>query len=123
MNKYLSTFANRLKETRDRKGLSLRDLERGTGISRSALSLYENCKRDPALSVVKNLAEFLNVSIDYLAGDIEDCEVNRMDIPEELKHLGVEEIGIYKEFSELDISPEILKELIEVVKAIKKQQA
>ena len=39
-------FAERLKELREEKGLSIRQLEKEVGISNSVLSRFENCKVD-----------------------------------------------------------------------------
>jgi transcriptional regulator with XRE-family HTH domain len=69
MEKYLREFANRLKMLREERGMSLRDLEEATGISKTALGYYENCERDPSLTVVKKLAEYFGESIDFLVGD------------------------------------------------------
>ena len=69
MEKYLKDFADRLRMLREEKGLSLRELAEDTGISKTALGYYENCERDPSLSVVRIIAEYFDESIDFLVGD------------------------------------------------------
>ena len=69
----MSNFSERLKELRQEKNLSqkeLSDLLNGE-ITQSAIGLWELGKRIPNLEAVILLAEFFNVSLDYIAG-IED---------------------------------------------------
>ena len=61
-------FAERLKELREEKGISIRQLEKEVGISNSVLSRFENCKVDAKLYQVVELAKYFGVSTDYLAG-------------------------------------------------------
>lgn len=59
---------NRFKELRKQHNLSLRDLEKATGISRTTLNRIEISDIDISSSNLKTLAEFYNVSYDYLLG-------------------------------------------------------
>lgn len=69
-------FAQRLREVRKEKGLTLEDLARmynknlngEGGLNKGTLSKYENNKQQPLLDTVSSLAEFLQVSTDYLLG-------------------------------------------------------
>ena len=66
----MSNFSERLKELRQEKNLSqkeLSDLLNGE-ITQSAIGLWEQGKRIPNLEAVILLAEFFNVSLDYIAG-------------------------------------------------------
>lgn len=65
-NDYL--FTERLKELRNEKELSQDDLAKQTGISRSAISAWENGSRVPAATAIITLAKFFGVSSDYLLG-------------------------------------------------------
>jgi transcriptional regulator with XRE-family HTH domain len=65
-------FAERLKELRTSQGLSLRELAENVGISYQALHHYENCKRDPSIWMVKKLADYFKVKIDWLIGTSEE---------------------------------------------------
>lgn len=53
-------------EIRAQKGISLKELERRTGISKSALNNYENGKRYPDMLQMEKIAEALNTSISNL---------------------------------------------------------
>ena len=61
----------RLKELRIDKGLTLKEVSKKLGITRSALSNYEAGIRQPSFETLKNICEFFHVSADYLL-DLED---------------------------------------------------
>ena len=61
-------FAERLKELREDKGLSLKALGTAIGVSDIAISRWENLKRIPNIEVLALLADFFNISADYLLG-------------------------------------------------------
>ena len=65
-------FAERIKELREEKNMSLRELAEATGISKTALSYYENCERDPSLTVVKTISDFFDEDINYMVGDSQE---------------------------------------------------
>ncbi len=48
--------------------MGVRELAAELGISHSAISLYESCKREPGVSVCKLFADYFGVSCDYLIG-------------------------------------------------------
>ena len=72
MEKYLTCFAERLSILREEKGLSLRALAAELQISKSALHQYENCIGDPQLGIVKKIAEYFQVDLNWLIGDSEE---------------------------------------------------
>ena len=57
---------NKLKELRTERGLSIRGMEIKTGIKNNTYSRYETGERDMSTDVLKKLADFFEVSIDYL---------------------------------------------------------
>lgn len=61
-------FAKRIKELREGKGLTIRQLATFLGIGNNSISQYENCKRTPDIDVCKLFADYFNVSCDYLVG-------------------------------------------------------
>lgn len=69
---------NRLKELREKKGLTLDDIEIKTGIKRATFSRYENEKSEPKLATWQKLADFFDVDVGYLQGihEISMDEVN-----------------------------------------------
>lgn len=62
------TFGERLKKLRQEKGLTLADLEEKFDRGRTAFSNYENDHRKPNMNLVNELADFFEVSVDFLMG-------------------------------------------------------
>ncbi|KAA8375286.1 helix-turn-helix domain-containing protein [Leuconostoc carnosum] len=58
----------RLKELRKSKKLILKNIQEQTGIKRSTFSDYENSNTEPNIKTLIALADYFNVSIDYLVG-------------------------------------------------------
>lgn len=65
MNK---VFCERLKELRQDKKIGQVELASGIGVSKGVISFWENGLREPTMSSLIALAEFFDVSIDYLVG-------------------------------------------------------
>lgn len=61
-------FAERLKELRTEKGLSQKQLANKVNLSDVAICLWEQNKRVPNLDAVIALADFFNVTLDYISG-------------------------------------------------------
>lgn len=61
-------LAKRLKEARNDLGYSQEDIAEKLGIARPTLSHYETGKRQPDIDTLVALAEFYNVSLNWLAG-------------------------------------------------------
>ena len=65
-------FKERLRELRNKKGLSQTKLGELLKITRQAYCHYENGKREPTQEVLKEISKILNCSIDYLLGNTND---------------------------------------------------
>ena len=65
VNKYMS---NRIKELRKLNKISQKELSKNLNITQQALSYYEQEKRVPNEPTWQALANFFNVSVDYLKG-------------------------------------------------------
>lgn len=59
-------FSIRLKGLREEKGLSQQAFANKFGISQSTIGMWESGKREPNFTTIQKIAEFFNVSIDYL---------------------------------------------------------
>jgi len=57
---------NRIKELRNERNLSLRELSTFIGLNYSTIACYELEKREPDMDTIKKLTSFFEVSIDYL---------------------------------------------------------
>ena len=64
----MKIFAERLKDLRIEKGLSINKLAKLIGISSIAISRYENELRSPSAECLILLATYFGVSTDYLLG-------------------------------------------------------
>lgn len=64
----MATFADMLSYLRKQNGLSQSDLAGKTGLTRSAIGMYETGKREPDFETLEMFADFFNVNIDTLLG-------------------------------------------------------
>ena len=73
---------NRIRELRENIGLRQIDVANATGIDQKTLSNYETGKTNPDSYALIQLADFFDVSIDYLVGRIDFMypTVNKDDI-------------------------------------------
>lgn len=63
---------DKLKELREKYGLTKRELCEKTGISERAYLTYEFGEREPKVGTVSILADFYGVSVDYILGRTEE---------------------------------------------------
>lgn len=68
MSLEIKTFGDYLRFVRRLKKISLRDLEKATGISNAALSQMENNHTSPSLNNAITLAKYFGFSLDEIAG-------------------------------------------------------
>lgn len=69
-----SIFSKRLREARLKKGLSLEELARAVGTTKSTLSKYENSLREPKMLMAKKISDKLDVSFNWLIGYSDNTE-------------------------------------------------
>lgn len=62
------TLGSRIQELREEKNISRKSLAQVLEISYSAMSKYETNERFPEKEMLVQLADYFNVSIDYLIG-------------------------------------------------------
>lgn len=68
MHKSMNKLSIRLRELREEKKLLQKDIANFLNITTSAYGYYEQGKREPDTHTVNSLADFYNVSSDYLLG-------------------------------------------------------
>ena len=68
---------NSLRELRKSRGYTQVSLQMQTGIEQALLSKFENQERIPPTETLFRLAEFYNVSIDYILERTDNPETNR----------------------------------------------
>ncbi|MBP3939180.1 MAG: helix-turn-helix transcriptional regulator [Clostridia bacterium] len=67
----------RLSELRKSKGITQISLQMQTGIEQALISKFENGERVPPTETLVTLADFYNVSIDYILCRTDKPEINR----------------------------------------------
>lgn len=72
-------LGSRLKQLRNRENLTLAELSKKLGTTSMTLSRYENNQRQPDYETLKTLANYFEVSVDYL---LERTEVPNYSLPE-----------------------------------------
>ncbi|NIK11157.1 transcriptional regulator with XRE-family HTH domain [Alkalibacillus almallahensis] len=111
-------FGDRLKLLRKKQGRNQEDVASGVGISRARYSHYENNHVEPDIELIRKLADYFNVKVDYLLGrtnnphdENEDdfdpiAEHNRL-----LEKYGIEDSGFFDIEKWKQMGPEELKQL------------
>lgn len=73
----MNVLAERLRFLRDERGLSRDKVAQAVGIVTRTYQRYENGEREPDASVLFKLADYFDVSLDYLAGRSDKREIIR----------------------------------------------
>lgn len=60
------SFSDKLYKLRISKGISQKELADNLGVAQSSINYWEKGQRDPSITVVKKIAEYFGVSLDYL---------------------------------------------------------
>lgn len=67
-------FSDRLKSLRTQKQLKQSELAEIIGVRNTAVSMMESGERGPSVEVLCALADYFDVSLDYLVGRSDDPE-------------------------------------------------
>ena len=89
------SFSKRLKELREKKGLSQEGLAEILKIPRSSITHYENSDdRLPRQQRINEIADFFGVSVDYLIGRAETSELTQTEenFLSEINELNIDEL-------------------------------
>jgi transcriptional regulator with XRE-family HTH domain len=68
----MSNFSDRIEELKKAKGIMQKDLAKVVNMPLRTYQRYEYGQREPDTSVLIAVADFFNVSIDYLVGRSDD---------------------------------------------------
>lgn len=77
----MATFGERLRLIRNRKNITLDVLAEKIHSTKATLSRYENSKRTPNIEFAKKIADYFEVTADYMLGltDNENEEISKYD--------------------------------------------
>ncbi|MBM7854195.1 transcriptional regulator with XRE-family HTH domain [Desulfohalotomaculum tongense] len=117
-------FAARLVSLRKKAKFTQKELAAKLNIGRGALSLYEIGQREPDLETLNKIADFFNVSTDYLLGRTNsDTKLNPVYLeiiqewekeggnPEALKKALKDYMKLIRKWQEKGFSPDRIKEI------------
>lgn len=108
---------NRIKELRTERGITQADLAKILKISDRAVGYYENGDREPDYSTLLKIADYFDVSIDYLLG------ASDIKKPNESKNTDKEFVAFYEGYKDLDdADKEILKATLGAFVRAKKKE-
>ncbi|BAH07571.1 helix-turn-helix domain-containing protein [Clostridium kluyveri] len=121
-------LSDRLKKLRNEKNLLQKEIAKKLKITTSAYGFYEQGKRTPDTEILNKIAEFYNVSIDYLLGrtnirDSADKITNSLNSNPELSEFwnslrNREDLQLLFKQTK-DLSPKNINQIIRIIKAIK----
>lgn len=121
----MSIFGKRLKELRVEKELTQEQLGRIFNIRKGTVSNWENGNRFPDEKTIIKLADFFDVSIDYLLGRTNKRQPHHLTKEDIIKlapeyawlfeEEGLEYVELVEEIRGKEIPPEVIKELIETI--------
>lgn len=63
---------NRIKELRTNKNMTQSELGKIVNVQKSAISKYEKNRAEPSMDILRKLANYFNVTTDYLLGRTDD---------------------------------------------------
>lgn len=105
-------IGEKLRNLRESKNMTTRQVGEAIGVAHSYISMIENGKV-PSLDKIKKLCDLYQVPISYLFGE-------EVEPDEELKKIGVEWIAFAEDMKERDITPEEIKQTLQMLKLLKK---
>lgn len=68
----MKKIGDRIAQLRENRKLTQEELAKSLGISRASLSHYEKNRREPDFTVLEKIADYFQVSVDYLIGRTND---------------------------------------------------
>lgn len=100
---YKESFSKRLVNLREKRGITQQELADKLEITRQSLSLYEKTERTINIELLAKIADFFNVSTDYLMGRTEVASMN-VDIQTACRITGLSEnsIKMLSQFKNID---------------------
>ncbi|MFW6047183.1 MAG: helix-turn-helix domain-containing protein [Candidatus Woesearchaeota archaeon] len=115
----MSSFANRLRKLRNEYNLTQTELANKFNSSKTTFSNYENGHRKPGLELVSELADYFDVTIDYLLGKTDHRSLSIVnDFTDELQKLmkkhDLDYIKVIDEAKRNGVTPADIKVMIDV---------
>lgn len=77
----MTTFGEKIKDLRKEKGITQKEMAQALSVTVSTLSHWECDYQEPSFKDLALLANYFDVSTDYLLGVMEDEETPRLNTP------------------------------------------
>lgn len=77
-------LGSNIAQLRERRGLSQAALSKELNISQATLAMYETNKRRPNVEMLNSIADYFNVTTDYLLGRPEKTDTTKSDKIEDM---------------------------------------
>lgn len=120
-------LTDRLKTLREQKGLTRKEVSEAVGLESSTYGKYEKGQRQPSYQILLALAEFYNVSVDYLTGHSPSSKAVSQEHLTNVNNRIKEELGenikvMFHDINSFDDDEmEELKNFIDFIKSKKKK--
>ncbi|PFB62835.1 helix-turn-helix domain-containing protein [Bacillus cereus] len=75
----MKTFGNIIRDLRKQKGITQKELAQSLQLSESTIGMYERNERQPDYNTLIRIADYFNVSTDFLLGRDFDAEAKKND--------------------------------------------
>lgn len=97
-------FSTRLSDTRTSSNVSAPELATACGLSQSSISMLETGKRSPSVESLCLIADYLNVSVDYLVGNEDKALSGNADLQSKIALLPKAKQDTVEEFVDFLLS-------------------
>lgn len=108
-------YSERLKELRKNKKLTQKEVAEKIGVARTTYAMYEQNRREPDNETLQKIADFFNVTTDYLLGRTDDPTMTAKEEAYKKVTVNGSEIELsaeeYKVFQELKKYPVLFHDL------------
>ncbi len=108
-------LGKKLRELRERAGLSAEEAAHSLGITRSSLGMYEQGRRMPSLDMLKRIADLYMTDVNTIAESVSDgTSIGKLEM--ELSRLSSRREKLLREVTENPTNLKLVKELEEITK-------
>ena len=113
----MSTMLERMEHLADQEGIKLKQLAVKLGLSNSSFSDWKRGKASPSLNAVTKIAEYFDVSIDYLVYGVENSSSAQLEFS------NFEDRELLKKYHELppDLQGKLLGYMDGLLSTVKQQ--
>lgn len=118
-------LSKRLKKLREQKEVYQKDVADYIGVSERVYGFYEAGRFPKDEIILTKLADYFNVTVDYLIGRTDEPNIELIDrgLPKQLLDEGIEAIGVFKDIKLVDLTTEDIQRLVDFAKQIKNRQS